>query len=222
MSNITKLLNEATSVLDALKSIIGMGKRDSVVDPEARIDIQPSNEEDFLEELHSYIDIFFNETNSYMSDAHYFMTSGDTKSLERAKKRFNKVAYAKKISHDLTELISSYNKVDRDTLEWVKTSIIKPISQISENTKVLNLAKFLQSVLRQVNTRRGTPEEHLDHNEDDIEGVRADNSKQNLPTDDKHVKQQVGKDRDAAQKVIKDLTESYDLENAWKQLEKTI
>ena len=141
MSNITKLLNEATSVLDALKSITGMGKRDSVVDPEARIDIQPSNEQDFLEELHGYLDMFFNETNSYMSDAHYFMTSGDTKALERTKKRFNKVAYAKKISHDLTELISSYNKVDRDTLEWVKTSIIKPISQISENTKVLNLAK---------------------------------------------------------------------------------
>jgi len=118
--------------------------------------------QDFLEEISSPIDLFFQENRQRMADT-------------KTAKTYDKIGLLKHVLDEVKRVIQHYKETDlpKDYLSKV-IGIIKPIVSIGKETELLEIEKILSGVMHGLNQERGMKPLGLETDEDDVLAVRLD------------------------------------------------
>jgi hypothetical protein len=186
MTQVHVLLEQTNSIQTQLYELFGFGKKK-----------QSSQDTlDFLEEVYTCVDLLLSETLNYLG------TFTD-------KKQYDKVNLFKKYGvNRIVSLIKEYKpkNIDKNILTLVQEVVLKPLTQVEEKTKVVEIEKQLLNMKKVLLNKMGV-KTHGDKVDFDSQ-VDEPNMPQDKLAADAIYQRQYGRN--------KNLTE------AWKRLEETL
>lgn len=162
---------------------------------------------DFLEEMHSIIDLFFQDTRRRLS--------GDIND-----KQYNKMGLYKQVLTECNRILKDYRDQGLDKGYIIKIAhIVAPLTDVNEKTELVQIEFMLMEMVKLLTAERGMRMENNEVDDDDLEAVRMSLSDVfvKYPVSDYGVlKKVINNNVDwedqlhVKQEVVKDIRKSFD------------